>query len=83
MILVILLLAMWPFHHKKPLGTVEGGMVPKITSGDVVVGPRCEKAGNLYFYADEGIIGFSPVSCDGAYYNWQITHVDPVKMDRS
>lgn len=69
MIELVLLLSLWPFHHK----TAKQPIIDK-----------CAVQGKLYFYAgDDGMIGFSSFGCEAAINNWRTLHMDPVKMSRA
>jgi hypothetical protein len=60
--------AIWPFHAKPaPEPTIQ-----------------CEKQGELWFYLGaDGMIGFSPISCQTAFNNWSTMHVDPIRTSRA
>lgn len=72
----ILLLSLWPFHHKKT-DEFERAI-------ERYQERACTKQGDLYFYSgDDKMIGFSSASCEAAIHNWSILHIDPVRMSRA
>ncbi len=77
---LILLLSLWPFHHKKGNADAWEHAVAQRQAREAM----CAKQGDLWFYmGDDKMIGFSSASCDAAIHNWTIIHVDPVRMSRS
>jgi hypothetical protein len=77
MILVIVLLAMWPFHAKKP--AVKTTAETEAFYAEKAGG--CGKEGDLYFFTGpDKVVGFSSISCGRAYHNWYFTPVPPPVM---
>lgn len=81
----ILLLSLWPFHHKKPIASDPSAEGPTdvVSMGDAE--GECTKQGDLYFYvAADGVIAFSRAGCDAAKSNIETARtLNQVRMSRS
>ena len=79
MLIMVMLLAMWPFHAKKKPSPAPPPP-PPITTQEVPAS-ACEKLGDIWFYGGyDNMIGISEVSCSEAHKMWQNLHIDPVNM---